>query len=380
MYTFRFAIEESFIMALYPNSSSIKKSVFTGFAILFFLSVLVILIPGAYLWLPAKVRYHIVEKHTVSVSDGQARVNIGIIVPKSGPYQTVSSPIIQWSGEQEWISYAYIDTGKLWGEIEGAQPQQAVLEYDVILRQGKAAWESPAEKQFTLPGEGIESDHPSFTTKALELDNDPYKIYQFTSQHVVFSEEDCIHTDTSALDAYRLATGACCAYSRLMVALCRAAGTPARMIIGAILPDNYFPIPHRDAAGIPGAGHAWVEYYSQGKWYLADPSWGKGYLSLMEFNRSDGRHLSYGERNNFYEVRDRLFHWASGQSFIAEEGLTYIIASSKDTVSVSSEIGITKKWDGRWVNTLAVTVIVTFSLCKIRDKLYPSEKSSNPKT
>ena len=106
VHTFRFAIEESFIMAPHQNTSRIKNSVFTGFAILIFLSILIIIIPGAYLWLPAKVHYHVVEKHTVSVTDGQAWVNIGILIPRSGPYQTVSSPIIQWSGEQEWISYA----------------------------------------------------------------------------------------------------------------------------------------------------------------------------------------------------------------------------------------------------------------------------------
>lgn len=361
-------------MAPYPVSSRTKTCLTSGIAIISLLAVLVIAIPGAYLWLPAKVHYHIVEKHTVSVTDGQARVNIGVIIPRSGPYQAVGSPKIQWGGEQEWISYAYIDTGKLWGEIVEGQPQQAVLEYDVILPQGKASWESPAELEFALPSEGIESDHPSITAQALKLDNDPYKIYQFTARHLVFSEEDCVNTDTSALDAYRLATGACSGYSRLMVALCRAAGSPARMIIGAILPDNYFPLTHRISAGIPGSGHAWVEYYTHESWHLADPSWGEGYLSRLEFNRSDGRHLSYGERDNFYNVRQQLFHWASGQSFVEQEDLTYIISSNKDTISVNSEIGISKKWDGRWINTLAVFAIVTFLSCKIRDKLIPAEK------
>jgi hypothetical protein len=366
-------------MALHSITSRIKNSVSTGFAVLFVLAILIITIPGAYLWLPAKVRYHIVEKHTISVSNDQAWVNIGIIIPKSGPYQTVSNPKIHWGGEQEWISYGYTDTCKLRGEIKEGQPQQVILEYDVILQQVKTSWVSPVEKEFTLPNEGIESDHPVIINKTIELLNDPYRIYQFTAHHLVFTEEDCGDSITSALEAYRLATGSCVGYSRLMVALCRAAGIPARVIVGTILPDDFYPLQPRSAAGIPGSGHAWVEYYSQGSWHLADPSWGKGLLSLLEFNRVDGLHLSFGEYDNFYQVRDQLFAWAARQSFIEQQELTYIIASSKDSISVSSDIGIVKKWDGRWVNTLAVFAIVTILLCKIRDKFFPPEKSSNTK-
>jgi hypothetical protein len=362
-------------MTLYLITSRIRNFVSTGAAILAFLSVLIITIPGAYLWLPAKVRYHITEMHTLSVSNDLARVNIGIIVPKSGPYQVVNNPKIQWNGNQELISYPYVDMLKLWGEIKEEQPQQVILKYDVILRQGKASWKSPVEVEFKLPSERIESDHPSIFRKALELLNDPYKIYKFTSQHLVFSEENCEDTNTSALEAYRLKTGACAAYSRLMVALCRAAGKPARVIVGTILPDDFYPLQPRNTAGIPGSGHAWVEYYSQGNWHLADPSWGQGYFSVFEFNRSDGLHLSYGEYDDFYKVREQLLHWTARKSFIAQEGLFYIITSSKDTVSANSEIKISKKWDGRWVNTFLVFAIVTFVLSKVRDKLFLTEKS-----
>jgi hypothetical protein len=362
-------------MGMHPIRLRIKKSVSTGFAVLFVLTVLIITIPGAYLWLPAKVRYHFVEKHTISVSNDQARVNIGIILPKSGPYQTVSNPKIQWGGEQEWNSYTSTDVCKLWGDIEGAQPQQVILEYDVVLPQVKTTWESPVEKKFTLPNEVIESDHPVIANKATELLNDPYRIYQFTANHLIFTQEECGDSYNSALEAYRSATGSCVGYSRLMVALCRAAGIPARVIVGTILPDEFYPLQPRNAAGIPESGHSWVEYYSRGSWHLADPSWGKGFLSFLEFNRNDGIHLSYGEYDNFYQVRDQLFAWAARQSFIKQEELTYIITANKDTISVSSDIGITKKWDGRWVNTFLVFAIATFVLSKIRDKLFPAEKS-----
>jgi hypothetical protein len=361
-------------MALHPISPRIKKYIPVGFGILLCLTILIITIPGAYLWLPAKVHYHIVEKHKVSASKDSSNIKIGIVIPSSGPYQTVSDPIIRWEGEQERINYAYLNVYKLWGEISEGQPQEAVLEYDVTLPQGRVSWESPVEQRSILPQVGIESNHPAIINQAKELSNEPYRIYQFTAHHLIFSEQNCGDTNTSALEAYRLATGACAGYSRLMVALCRAGGTPARMIIGSILPDNYFPLPHRNAAGIPGTGHAWVEYFSQGNWHLADPSWGRGYFDLLEFNRNDGRHLSYGEHDNFYQVRQQLYRWATAQSFNIQEELTYIITSSDDTVSASSEFVINKKWDGRWINTIIAFAIVTYLLCKIRDRIIPTEK------
>lgn len=108
---------------------------------------------------------------------------------------------------------------------------------------------------------------------------------------------------------------------------------------------------------------------------MADPSWGQGYFSFLEFNRSDGLHLSLGEYNDFYKVQEQLFNWAARQSFVKMEALTYIVASSNDSISLSTEIGINKKWDGRWINTILVFAMVTFLLCKVRDKLFPLQGS-----
>lgn len=357
-------------MTMHPIRTRIKKCATTGFAMIFIFTILIITIPAAYLWLPANVKYHIVEKHTISIPEDRARVNIGFILPKSGSYQTVNNPRIEWGGEQEWISYAHLDAGKLWAELEENHPQQMIIEYDVTLQQGITAWKSPVDQKFTLPQTGIESDHNAIINRAQGLLNDPYRIYQFTSRHLVFTEEDCGETNTSALEAYRLATGSCLGYSRLMVALCRAAGIPARMIIGTVLPDDYYPMSHRGTADSPGIGHAWIEYYAQGNWHTADPSWGQGYLDFLEYNHSDGLHLSYGEYDDFHKVREGLFHWATRQSFINLDELTYIIASSKDSISVNTEIAINKKWDGRWINTLLVFAIVTFLLCKFRDLIF----------
>lgn len=302
-----------------------------------FFIILILAIPGAYFWLPAKVHYHFVEKHHISVPEGQAGLKIGIIIPKSGPYQTVNDPVIQWGGEQEWVSYPYLDAVKLWGEIDEEHPHHVTLEYDLMIPQGTAARELPVEQKFTLPQGRIESDHPAIINQAEALLNDPYRIYKFTSRHLAFSEENCSDTGTSALEAYNLKTGSCLEYARLMVALCRSAGVPARVIIGITLPEYFYPVSSRETTSNPISGHAWIEYYSKGNWHLADPSWGQGIFSLLEFNRNDGLHLSFGEHDDFHKDREELFLWAASQSFIKLEGLTYIITSDIDSVSVSTE-------------------------------------------
>jgi hypothetical protein len=345
-----------------------KKYLTNGLIIVSFILILVITIPGAYFGLPAKTHYHIVEKHKVSGLDDHARVNIGIVLPKSGAYQEIKNILVQWEGEQELESNLYTDTYRLWMETAEKNEGEAVIEYDVILPQSSVYWEAPVEEGKLLPQEGIESDHPAIIQKAIEYSNNPREIYQFTSQHLIYSEENCADTNTSALEAYRLASGSCAGYARLMVALCRAAGIPAQMIFGTVLPDDYIPRTQPAVTGIPGAGHAWVEYYFQGDWSLADPSWGKGYTSLLEFNRNDGRHLSYGEYDHFNEVSDHLTDWASTHSFILDQKLAYIISASTDTASATSEIKVAKQWDGRWLNTIAIFAVVTYSLCKIRDK------------
>lgn len=332
------------------------------------LAIPVITIPCAYLLLPASVHYHVVETYNITAPEGPAIVKLGAILPKTGPYQTVKNTKITWNGEIDKVSFAYVDAYKLWGEIGSGQEGSAVIEYDIILPQGKVSWESPVELIHTMPQTGIESDHPSIIQKASDLSDDPYAIYRFTSNHIVFTDHYCEDTDASGLEAYLQGSGSCLSYSRLMVSLCRASGIPSLLVIGSVLPDNLPLLPYKIAQGMPGHGHAWVEYHSQGSWHMADPSWGTQYASVLEFNRNDGRHLSFGDYDHFVDLQQILSRWAVSQSFLMHADLTHIITSSKDSTSIATEISLIKKFDGRWVNTLLVFIVITYSLYKIRGR------------
>ncbi len=86
----------------------------------------------------------------------------------------------------------------------------------------------------------------------------------------------------NALDVLDRKAGSCVQHSLLFVALCRAAGVPAREAGGVA----YIK------AGKPRLGwHAWAEYHDGKQWVSVDPTWGQ--------QRVDGTHLklSEGERD-----------------------------------------------------------------------------------
>jgi hypothetical protein len=356
------------------SGNSIMRYLFIGVSLTVVLAVLSITVLGVYFWLPATIHYQISEKYQISLKEGNTSIYLGIILPKNGPYQTVNNIRAAWDGEQEKNSYPYVDMLKLSNYGNGEQELQAIVMYDVILPQGNASWQAPVEKFQILPQVGIESDHPEIEQAALGLADDlervdAFRIYRFTSNHLSFEEGRCEETNVSALEAYRSKISACIGYSRLMVALCRASGIPAKMIIGVFLPDIFFPLTQISSTGISAGGHAWVEYSSQNTWKMADPSWGKGYLTLLEFNRNDGHHLSYGEFDQFTAAKRDLINWATKQAFPLDSTLTYIFAADSDQATISSETSIRKTWDGRWFNTLLALAVVTFLLSKIRDRL-----------
>ena len=350
------------------------RYLFAGVSLTIILAILSITVLGAFFWLPASIHYQISEKYQISLKEGDISIYLGVLLPKNGPYQTFKNINVIWNGEQERNSYPYVDSLLLSNYGNGKRELQAILEYDVTLPQGNISWQAPVEEYQLFPQDGIESDNPEIAQAALRLADEieranAFSIYKFTSNHLSFEEGKCEQTNVSALEAFRSKMGACIGYSRLMVALCRASGIPAKMIVGVFLPDIIFPLTQISSAGISDRGHAWVEYSSQTGWKMADPTWGKGYLTSLEFNRNDGQHLSYGEFDQFTAAKRDLNYWATKRAFLLDSTLTHIFAADSDHATISLETSIRKTWDGRWLNTLLSLAVVSFLICTIRDRL-----------
>jgi hypothetical protein len=351
-----------------------KRYLIFGVYVVSSLLILSITVIAAYYWYPAKINYQIKKTFRISTGGGAASIYLGILIPQSGPYQTVKDLDIVWNGDRETDSLAYVDAVKLWDQITANQELETIVEYDVLLTQGLIAWKAPVEDHHLLSQIGIESDHPEIQQAADQISPDsghknPSKIFKFTSDHLEYSESGCEKTNVSALEAFKTGAGACIGYSRLMVALCRASGIPAKMIIGSILPDPLLPFQEIISSATPGGGHAWVEYYYQDYWYMADPSRVQKYTLLSLFNHLDGRHLSFGEFDQFTAAKRDLENWATQKNFVLDDELTYIFTASSDQVKIAPETNIIKTWDERWLNTLLALAIVTYLLCRIRDRL-----------
>jgi hypothetical protein len=356
-----------------------RKTVYSQYlfaAATLFICILVLSITalGAYTILPAKVNYHIAKTFSITQHVGEAQIYLGLLLPRSGPYQVVEDVAVRWDGSQETSSRAYVDLLKLSAEIPRESEKLAVIEYNLALRQGGTSWQAPVDRNDLLAQVGIESDNEDIQQAATwitsETRNDPaYEIFQFTSNYLEYSETGCDDTNLSALEAFRTRTGACIGYSRLMVALCRAAGIPAKMIIGTIVPDGFFSLPQISTSSIPGSGHAWVEYNSRNRWHLADPSCGPFYPDLLAFNRSDGQHLSFGDFDRFLVSKDELYDWATKNASPKDIQLTSVFASNSENTEITSETTIRKTWDQRWLNVIIALVVAVLVLSKLRNRL-----------
>ena len=327
-----------------------------------------------YILLPAKVNYHVSKTFVINQPLEEARIYLGLLLPRSGPYQIVDNLSVQWDSEQDISPQAYLDLLKLSSAIAPGDEQVAVVQYDIVLWQGSAAWKAPVDKTDLQPQVGIESNNANIEQAAREItagtsDNQAYQIFKFASDHLEYSETGCEDTNISALEAFQSQIGACVAYSRLMVALCRASDIPAKMIIGTILPDVFFSLPQVGMSSIPGSGHAWVEFNSQNSWYLADPSCGQTFPHWLNFKRNDGRHLSLGDYDRFVASKEELVGWATKNATLKDTQLTSVFASNSIKTEITSETKIRKTWDQRWLNVIIVLIIVVFILSRLRDRI-----------
>jgi hypothetical protein len=259
----------------------------------------------------------------------------------------------------------------------GQENLEATIEYDVKLPQGPVSWLAPVENFQRHPQTGIESDEPCLHEQAVSLDRgtpnkNAYKIYSFTSDYLTYSREDMDCTSVSALKAFELGSSVCAGYARLMTALCRASNIPAQMMIGLVYPDPMFRSHVTAFPQDPDEMHAWVEYYSDGSWKMADPTWGARWPKFLQFNRNDARHLAYGEQEQFFLLSSDLEAWTFDKAkFMLGNGKSfrYFASSTSDRILLVPITTVHRDWDGRWLNTIVVWGITTWFLSRNRGKI-----------
>ncbi len=140
---------------------------------------------------------------------------------------------------------------------------------------------SETYKKYVEPEELIESNNSRIILLAYNLTNNvdswhekAVRIYNFVYRHMHYEEQD---EERGALWALENGAGDCSEYSYLFVALCRAAGIPAKIQAGFAF--------HRPSETLEN-GHMWAEYYLENYgWIPVDVTW-------RLFDVIDGRHFS----------------------------------------------------------------------------------------
>lgn len=128
----------------------------------------------------------------------------------------------------------------------------------------------------------IQSDAPeivAFARRALGPTRDTAdavaRLVRATAGHL---RAEYVPAFSNALEALHSARGDCTEHSVLFVALARAAGIPARPVVGVA----YWPPGH-------GLGwHAWAEVWVDGRWIAVDPTWRQPLADATHIKLADG--------------------------------------------------------------------------------------------
>ena len=75
------------------------KKVFYGLRMLIYVGVLFGTLIGALYGLPATARYRVIEQYQFSAAAESGDIALGVLAPRSGPYQRVSAVDVGWNGE-----------------------------------------------------------------------------------------------------------------------------------------------------------------------------------------------------------------------------------------------------------------------------------------
>jgi len=138
------------------------------------------------------------------------------------------------------------------------------------------------DRRYLLPGRGVESDHPALRQLAIKLVGKnkvarerALNIYRWVTANVAYdaarlSSQQLYGPGAGALATLASRKGLCLDYANLTVALLRAAGLPARVVIGQAYDRSWYE-------------HAWAEVLLDGKWQPLDPTWDAGYLAGNRF-------------------------------------------------------------------------------------------------
>lgn len=235
--------------------------------------------------------FNIKESYNISIPANE-EAWLQVQLPVSYGYQRISD--IRVEGIDEWDitpqdgfqEYLFTMTAK--GKEQNIN---IIIFYTVALDGDSTTWKSPMMDAYLFPSEFIDSESDVIKEAVAPLiitGNEittAENIHRFVHDSISTSDRGVNQQAMTASEVLALKKGVCNDNANLMTAMLRAAGIPARSVSGNAMRNL------RKASdwSHPGDAHAWVEFYTDGAWHFADPTWGNG-----TFDNPDKWHLSYG--------------------------------------------------------------------------------------
>lgn len=295
---------------------------------------------------PAELNYRVTETYQITSSD-TTDLHLAVLLPISGPYQTVSDPEVSWPGSWEAETIGRVNLVRLTGEIEAGEALTLELRYQVDLSQEQVAWTGePVVSHDLLPDDQIPSDDPDWAAQAaaLTVTND-----QAATARQIY---DYVAAEAGGMDsiesAYQLAT------------LNRAAQIPTRLVTGYVLPDSVplFGVP---LAGVGSTGlRNWNEIFTGHTWQMVDASAKGAFFKRRLLGWTDGRHLVLDRSSDLNALSQSLLDEAGQAAWQSDPALAMKVVGWSETgagsLDLTSSATVQKTWDGRW--TMAVSVVV----------------------
>lgn len=268
--------------------------------------------------------YQVTETYSFYTEEGSKSFLV-VDLPVSYGYQEVSWITVNNADEYYFEEKDEYQT--LHAVISGNGSEKTVgIDYTVTLFAGELPWSMDVRDEYLQPSENIDSDNGRIieAVSPLMVENDPYQtaknISAFVNKTVKFDNNTSINEKTlPASEILLQKKGVCNDYANLTAAMLRAAGIPARPVSGLV----FNKLVKAGDWSHPGGSHAWVEFYADGKWHFADPTWGDVY-----FDNPDGYHLSYGAQIADISTEGYRTQFDELLKGIEDQGYTLIAAMS----------------------------------------------------
>ncbi|MBT3747560.1 MAG: transglutaminase domain-containing protein [Bacteroidetes bacterium] len=165
----------------------------------------------------------------------------------------------------------------------------------------------PDMEKYLNPENFIESDDPKLINKAHEITQGAENTWEAATRISLWVSKNITYAIPGGLTARKTldsGNGECGAHSRLVAALCRAVGIPAKFVIGCMYTSTY---------GGTFGQHAWNEIY------MGEAGWIPVDATATEFNFIDSGHLRLGEQTSFNPIEMRIIEYEIREEESTEE-------------------------------------------------------------